>query len=312
MVYSPIRPKPAGANANVAIFAASGPIERHRFEPGFKRLKRLFGTVSLPENLYACERGLFAGRDSVRLQQLRTVLANPDIDVVIAARGGSGVTRLLDRLDPGLLRDHPKLLVGFSDITGLLAWTLKCVGMTCIHGPVVTQVATLHPECLQRLQDMLAGEVPPALAAEQGTVLLGGCVEGPLFAGNIEVLRTLVGTRAMPDLRGHILALEEIGERPYRLDRALTQLMSSGALRGVKGIALGQLTGCEEPEGRPFAVPRAEDVVTARLLDLRIPVVTGFAFGHDNVRNQALPIGTMVRLDADNATLTCLEPCTRA
>ncbi len=303
-----IRPKPVSATPTIAIVAASGPVERVRYEPGLRKLERAIGKARQPPNLYDIDRGLFAGTDAVRLQDLQNVLADPEVEVVLAARGGSGITRMLDRLDPERLRAQPKILVGFSDLTGLLAWALQRVGITSIHGPVVTQMSTLHPDGLERLREMIEGEVPAVLEAEQGTVVSGGCVEGPLFAGNLEVLRTLIGTKSMPDLRGYILALEEIGERPYRIDRCLTHLMSSGALRGVKGIVVGQLTGCEEPEDRPFEVPSAEQVLVERLADLRIPIVTGFGFGHDRVHNEALPVGTRVRLDADNGALAFLEP----
>ncbi|MGB1274262.1 MAG: S66 peptidase family protein [Nannocystaceae bacterium] len=305
-----LRPKAAPNHPRIAIVAPSGPIERPRFEKGLKKLTRLLGeaSVRVPSNLGAVECGMFAGPDHERLGELQAVLADPEIDVVIAARGGSGMTRLLDRLDPEVLRAAPKILVGFSDISGLLAWSLRQVSMTSIHGPVVTQMSTLPDDAIVRLQEMIAGEVPPVIEAEEGTVVQGGSVEGPLFAANLEVLRCLIGTKSMPDLRGYILALEEIGERPYRLDRSLTHLMSSGALRGVRGIAIGQLIGCEEPEDRVLRPPRAEQVVADRLADLRIPVVTGFGFGHDHRQNQALPVGTMARLDADNGALAFYEP----
>jgi muramoyltetrapeptide carboxypeptidase len=157
--------------------------------------------------------------------------------------------------------------------------------------------------------DLLRGEVPMPLSAEEGTVIVGGTVEGTLVAGNLEVLRSLVGTRAMPPLAGAILAFEEIGERPYRIDRALTHLLSCGALRGVRGVAVGQLVGCEEPPDGNLG-PTAVQVVVERLATLGVPVVTGFPFGHDPSHNAALPFGTRVRLLADSCTLEFLEPVT--
>jgi muramoyltetrapeptide carboxypeptidase len=156
----------------------------------------------------------------------------------------------------------------------------------------------------------MRGEDPGSLSAETGAILHGGVVTGPLFAGNLEVLRSLLGTRAFPDLSGCVLALEEIGERPYRIDRILTQLLTSGALRGVRGVAVGQLVACDEPEtGNPDS-PTAEEVVLERLGVLGVPVVTGFPFGHSSDRNAALPVGSVVRLDAEHAALTMLEPLT--
>src|SRR5690606_34435167 len=126
----------------------------------------------------------------------------------------------------------------------LLCWAL-CAGVRCVHGPVVTQLAALPHEDARRLAGLLRGEVPAALT---GTGAAGsGQATGPLVAANLEVLRSLVGTPWLPPLAGTIGALEENGERPYRIDRALTQLLTSGALRGVRGFAIGQLHACEEP-----------------------------------------------------------------
>jgi muramoyltetrapeptide carboxypeptidase len=306
---APLRPRALRPGARIHIAAPSGPVPEDRLAAGLAALQRhVRGEFSLAPNI-AARAGYFAGDDEVRLAALAAALADPEIDAIICARGGYGLTRLLPRLDPTRLA--PKLLVGFSDITALLAWAHVSVGLVGVHGPVVAQLGGLPDEDLERLASMLGGEDPGALSAETGAVLRGGCVEGPLIAGNLEVLRTLIGTRFMPALAGCVLALEEIGERPYHIDRALTQLLTSGALRGVRGVALGQLHACEEPpSGNPDS-PSAEAVVLERLATLGVPVVTGLPFGHLLTRNAALPFGARVRLDADNAALYMLEPVTR-
>lgn len=253
--------------------------------------------------------GYFAGPDRQRSATLHAAFADADARAILCARGGYGATRLLGALDPTRLVEHPKLLVGFSDITALLCWAWTRAGLRSIHGPVITQLATLAPDDQQRLFDLLRGEIPSPLQAAEGTVLHGGTVEGPLIAGNLEVLRALVGTRAMPSLHGAILAIEDVGERPYRLDRTLTHLLSSGALRGVRGVVVGQLVGCDEPEGGQYG-PGAHEVVVERLATLGVPVVTGFEFGHRSDHNAALPFGAPVRLLADDCTLMFLEPVT--
>ncbi len=307
----PLRPRALRPGARIHIAAPSGPVPPDRLEAGIAALRAalgpLAGEFSLAPNL-AARAGYFAGDDDTRLAALATALADPEIDAIVCARGGYGLTRLLARLDPARLAAAPKLIVGFSDVTALLAWAHVCTGLVGVHGPVITQLGELGSDDHQRLALLLAGDDPGALVADAGVVLRGGCVEGPLVAANLELLRSLVGTRFMPSLAGCVLALEEVGERPYRIDRALTQLLSSGALRGVRGVAVGQLHACEEPAtGNPDS-PSAEAVVLERLGVLGVPLVTGFPFGHAPTRNAALPFGSRVRLDADNAALYLQEP----
>ena len=306
-----LRPAALGRAPRVHVIAPSGPIvEREVFDRGLALLERSLGRpCTLASNIF-CEDGYFAGDDAMRLAALQEALADPSIDALIAGRGGYGLTRLLHRLDPEPLRRAPKLIIGFSDTTALLVWALGRDGVTAIHGPSVQQLATLPEDDRERLISLARGEDPGALVAEEGAIVRGGRVQGWLLAGNIEVLRSLVGTPAMPSLSGAILALEELGERPYRIDRALTQLIRSGALRGVRGVMVGQLTGCEEPPGRRVQSPTAHEVVVERLSTLGVPVVTGFDFGHALDRHAALPVGGLVELNADHGALYMLEPVT--
>ncbi len=295
----------------IHVVAPSGPVAAQRFDRGLRVLRRhLDAEFILADNLHEQE-GYLAGSDRERLAALHAAFADPEARAILCARGGYGATRLLGALDASRLRERPKLIVGFSDITALLCWASVRAGLPGIHGPVVTQLSTVGMPDVLRLVDLLRGELPPPLEATEGTVLHGGTVEGPLVAANLEVLRALVGTRAMPSLAGTILAIEEVGERPYRIDRSLTQLLSCGALRGVRGVVVGQLSACEEPEGGQYG-PSAHEVVVERLSTLGVPVVTGFAFGHEAERNAALPFGSRVRLAADDCTLLFLEPVAQA
>ncbi|MCH9680283.1 MAG: LD-carboxypeptidase [Deltaproteobacteria bacterium] len=308
MTTLPAAHRPGG---RIHVVAPSGPVPAERFDRGLRVLRRhLDADLQLAENIHEQD-GYFAGRDALRLQSLHTAFADPDARVVISARGGYGATRLLGALDPSRLQEHPKLLVGFSDITALLCWAWMRAGLPSIHGPVVTGLSTASPEDIDRLVDLVSGQVPAPLETTEGTVLHGGTVEGTLIAANLEVLRSLVGTRYMPPLERAVLAIEDVGERPYRIDRTLTHLLSSGALRGIRGVVVGQLHSCEEPAGGQYG-PTAHEVVVERLSMLGVPVVTGFPFGHDGKRNAALPFGTQVRLAADDCTLMFLEPVAQA
>ncbi len=293
---------------SIHVVAPSGPVALDRLQRSLAYLRQRCPQPTLAANL-AVREGYFAGPDSLRLQALQLALRDDRAEVIWAARGGYGVTRLLDRLDPGPLRERAKLLVGFSDITALLGWALTTCELASIHGPVVAQFAELSEDDRQRLWTLIDGEIPEPLIAEaDASVLHGGRVEGRLIVGNLEVLRSLIGTPFLPSLNGAILAFEEVGERPYRIDRALTQLLASGALRGVRGVAVGQLHQCSEPETGGSQGWSAREVIEDRLGRLGVPVVIGLPFGHAPGRNAALGFGVMARLDADQGALEQLEP----
>jgi muramoyltetrapeptide carboxypeptidase len=303
------RPVALTPGAGIHVLSPSGPVDPKRFERGRARLAHLFDQQawSASESLFA-RSGYFAGDDAIRIRALHEAFSD-DSSVIWCARGGYGLTRIINKLDAKLLSRKPKCIVGFSDVTALLAWAYARADICGLHGPVVTQSGTVHPADLEATKEWLVGEVPAPLEAESDavSVINGGSVEGPLFAANLEVLRSLIGTPFLPDLRGHILAIEEVGEAPYRIDRSLTQLIASGALRGVAGVVVGQLTACDDPKGEGDR-PSAAQVVVERLTRLGVPVFTGAPFGHASARNFPLPIGARVRLDADNATLLFLEP----
>ncbi len=311
MSPAPARPGPALLRgAAIHVVAPSGPVPTDRVGRGIAVLERAGFVVQRSANLGARD-GYFAGDDAARLSALHDALAG-DSAAIWCARGGYGLTRLLARLDPAMLRDRPRPVLGFSDVTALLSWAWTHASVRSLHAPVVTQLGELPPEDVEATLDWLRGEVPAPLEADPvgATVVAGGTVEGPLLAGNVEVLRSLVGTGHLPSLEGAILAIEEVGERPYRLDRALTHLLDGGALRGLRGVIVGQLHGCVEPEHGGSQGWSAEEVVADRLGRLGVPVVTGFPFGHARSRNAPLPVGARVRLRADDALLEFLEPVT--
>jgi muramoyltetrapeptide carboxypeptidase len=272
-------------------------------------VRRRFGEPRLATNL-GRRSGYFAGDDRERLACLDAALRDDHAQVIWAARGGYGATRLLARLDPTLL-ERPKLIVGFSDVSALLCWAWAHARVPSIHGPVVGQLDDLHEQDRERLWTLLEGELPEPLCADEHSAtatLHGGRVEGRLIVSNLEVLRSLIGTPHMPSLDGAILALEEVGERPYRIDRALTQLLESGSLRGVAGVAVGDLQGCVEPETGGSRGWTVSEVLDDRLGRLGVPVVIGLPFGHAPTRNAALGFGVWTRLDADQGALEQLEP----
>lgn len=286
----------------VWVIAPAGPIPEPRLRKSVAQLRHRGVKVHLPDQVLLKD-GYFAGEDALRLRSLCAALTAKEHRTVWAARGGYGVTRLLHRLPQTL--PCPPRVIGFSDISALLCALYCRFGVASIHGPVLVQWAELGPEDQARTWSMLCGEIPAPLEAQAGPAVLGGQVEGPLIASNLELFRSLIGTPYLPDVRGCILALEDVGERPYRLDRSLTQLLSSGAFAGVKGIALGQFHACDPPHPDE---PTAQEVVIERLSTLQVPILGGLPFGHTPGHNAALPFGTKVRLHVDHGMLEMLTP----
>jgi muramoyltetrapeptide carboxypeptidase len=239
--------------------------------------------------------GYLAGTDSDRRQELLAGLKTPEIKGILCGRGGYGGARLLE--DWHWPAVPPKWLIGFSDITALL-WSYAQQGVVGIHGPVLTTLAAEPDWSVQRLFDAVEGR---PLAPLTGTGWGGGQTTGILLPANLTVATHLLGTAAQPDLTGVILALEDVGEAPYRIDRILTQWRSNQALQAVRGIALGRFSQCDAPENIPsFTV---EQVLRDRLQDLGIPIVSELPFGHQG-ENAALPVGVNVNLDGDRGILS--------
>jgi muramoyltetrapeptide carboxypeptidase len=289
------------AGDRVAVVAPAGPVPRERFQSGERILSARYRLV-YEERVFA-RTGYLAGSDEERLAELRAVLSDPDVKAVICARGGYGLTRILAGLDSTEFARAPKAIVGFSDVTALHAWAAK-LGVPTIHGPVLAQLGELPEEDTQSVIDLLEG-APPKPIEGLRTRAGSGAAEGRLLGGNLEMISRLVGTPWALDLRDAILLIEEVGERPYRIDRSLTQLMLAGALDGVRGVVVGDLVNCHEPK-QPS--PTADEVVVERLGRLGVPVCTGAPIGH-GPRNRAVPLGVRARLAGDR--LEFLEPFAR-
>lgn len=226
-------------------------------------------------------------------------MAEPDVGAIFSARGGYGAMRLLPRLKLDTSRP-PAALIGFSDITALHGlWQSQ--GLVSFHAPVLTQLGRLPEAAFARLTNLLESSEPaPALDARE--TFVPGVAEGRLVGGNLAVLVSLMGSPYLPPFEGNILLLEDVGERPYRLDRMWTHLQLAGVFDKLAGIALGDFTACEEKD----ADYSARDVLSELARATGLPCAFGFPVGHGS-RNEAVPLGVRVRLDATAKKLTFLE-----
>lgn len=285
-----LAPPPLKPGDRVAVFAPAGPFDRPSFDKGLEVLGRRYQPV-FTERLFETHRYL-AGTDASRGAELQRALDDHEIRALFAARGGYGSMRLL----PAMRLSSPKHFVGFSDITALHLAAQK-IGWQSLHAPVLTQLGKQPSDVVERLFAALEGQ---ALAPLRGTrTVVPGMAEGPLLGGNLSVLTRLIGTPFMPVLRGCVLLLEDVGERPYRLDRMWMHLKLSGLLEGVRGVVFGDFTGCDEKDATYTAV----DVLEELAMELGVPCASGFRIGHGDV-NLPVILGAPVRLDATSQVLS--------
>lgn len=299
------KPHPVRPGDRVAVVAPAGPFERSALEAGVAVIGDRY-RIRYDERIYSRQRYL-AGDDARRLAELIAALSDPEVKAVFCARGGYGAMRLLTKLDSWAASSRlpAKPLIGFSDITALHQW-LQCSGLASIHGPVLSQLGRLSEESARRLFSLIESTLPaePLVGTES---YVGGAVEGPLLGGNLSVFTRLLGTPFMPPVDGGILLLEDVSEQPYRLDRMWTHLELAGVFRRLKGIVLGQFISCEPRDGGFTAAEVLRELARATGL----PCAAGFPIGHGDV-NEPVPLGIRVRLDADAARLTFLEPAVNA
>ncbi len=298
-----IRPPRLAPGDVVRLVAPSGPAPREEVEAGARLLAQRYRVRYEPEALFRQD-GFLAGPDEHRLRELDAALADPDSKAIFLARGGYGLLRLLPYLVHQRLTARPKAIVGFSDATALLGLAARA-GLASIHGPLVTQLPRLPAADREALFGLLENPGQGLLLSELESIIPGR-VQGPLIGGNLEVFSRLIGTPYLPDLSGAVLFLEDVGERPYRIDRLITHLDLAGVFDAVSAVIIGEFKDCKEPAGSKLTSPTVEQVLEERLGRLPIPLVRGGKFGHGDV-NAPLPYGTLVELDTRHETLVALE-----
>ena len=295
-MFEPDRtPPPLQIGDLLRVIAPSGKLrERTALDRGIEIWRDLGYRVEVAPDVTA-EHGYLAGPDTARRAQLAAAWLDPDCRGILCARGGYGGMRLLEDWQWSPVTT-PKWLIGFSDITALL-WSLAQHDVVGIHGPLLTTLAAEPEWSRDRLFRLVTGQPVPPLPGDRW---VGGVATGRLFPCNLTVATHLLGTQIQPDLTGAILAIEDVTEAPYRIDRLLTHWRLTGVLAQVAGVAIGRFSQCDPPQGiSSFTV---EEVLRDRLMDLEIPIVANLPFGHDG-DNAALPVGAMATLDGNTGEL---------
>jgi muramoyltetrapeptide carboxypeptidase len=300
--------RPAGPGSRVALVAPASPFPREDFDRGVTELRRLGFDPVWDDRVF--ERQAFvAGPAAARAAELQHALTRPDVDAVIAVRGGYGSLHTLAALDPAAIRRRRTAFVGYSDLTSVHAYLGRRVGLASVHGPMIDGrfahgTAAYDPRTfLGSLSVEPLGELsPPGVE-----VVRRGEARGPLFGGTLTQLTGLLGTPfddAPP--AGHVLFIDEVDERPYRLHRLLTQWRLAGRLASAVGLVFGQLPRCDEPGGAVTAV----DVVREFAEGFPGPVLLGFPSGHTTTPTTpmlSLPLGVAVRLVATDRPALVFE-----
>ncbi len=298
------RPPPLSPGASIAVVApASPPRTQATYEHGLARLKETFDVRHAWSP--GAERGYLAAPDPDRIAALHRAIEDPDIRAIICVRGGYGCLRLLPRIDWDLARQHPTLLVGYSDVTALHLAFYAEAHWPGVSGPVATEWAEADAATLGSFQAWSRGDIADFVDDFEATLtpLAPGTVTGPLLGGNLSVLSRLLGTRFAPDFEDAVLVLEDVAEAPYQVDRMLAHLEHAGLLDAVAGVILGLFTtGNLDPDKPTLSL---NDIFEDYLASRSYPVVKGLPYGHCLPRC-SLPIGVPVQLraTADEASIT--------
>ncbi len=229
---------------------------------------------------------------------------DPEVSAIFAARGGYGSGRLLPLIDFELIRQHPKIFLGFSDETFLLNAIVELSSMVCFHGPMVAKdvAGGISARSMHHLKRLLAGELD-GFELQATEALHGGVAEGEVFGGCLSIVAAMAGTPYAPDFSGKIVLLEDTGEKAYRIDRMLVQLRQSGALANAAAIVFGGMRAPDDSEAERELI---HEFAAEQTASLGVPVLWGIEAGH-GTENFTLPIGTRARVEASARRIAFLE-----
>jgi muramoyltetrapeptide carboxypeptidase len=307
--HSRIKPRALRPGDKVGIVAPASNVKREMLEAGCDGLRRagyepFYFESILERDLY------FAGSAERRARELEDMFARDDIRAIICARGGYGSNYFLPVLDLKKIAAHPKIFVGYSDLTTLLTVFVDTSNLVIFHGPMVAKDFALADGVdAASWQNAVSGVAEWEIGAGSGArSLVAGEAEGTLYGGCLSILVTALGTPNDIRTEGTILFVEDVGAKPYQIDRMLMQLKLAGKLNEVRGIIFGEMMDCRQAPAQDYTL---EEVVTRIVGDLRIPVAFGLRSGHVSRANITLPFGVRARLEVgDEVSLKILEPAT--
>ena len=297
-----IKPTSLRPGDRVGVLSPASPCPAHELEAGCAILQKLGLEVVSGVDGESFQPDYLAGSDEDRAARFNEFIRDPEIKGILCARGGYGSLRILPDIAYEDLQATPKSLVGFSDITALLLACHVKTGLVCYHGPTISTLAQSDQETIESFWTALSSSAILELLFTEAVCLRSGRCEGAVLGGNLTTLIHLLGTSFLPSLSGAILFLEDRGERLYRVDRMLTQLIHTGLAQEISGLILGDFSD----NG-----PRDElnALVLERFSSIAFPILSGVPVGHGR-RNLTLPLGLPATLDAASGTLTYHQSAT--
>lgn len=265
--------------------------------------------------------GYLAGNIEQRVADLHDMFADDQVKAIMAIRGGYGSAQLLPYLDYQLIRRHPKILIGYSDVTSLLLGIHVQTGLVTFHGPVA--VSTFTDYTTRHMKRLLSSTTAPIeiedapfeenlQSSNRIWTYRGGVTKGRLIGGNLTLFQSLLGTPFEPNTEGTIIFLEEVSEEPYDLDRMLHQLKMAGKFDHCRGVIFDKMPGVKPADYKPGfnSTLSVEEIIDLVFKDFDFPVCVGFSLGHIKDK-PTMPLGIKARLDADAGHLTLLEPAVK-
>lgn len=303
-----IRPAALRRGDKIAMVAPASSFNREGFLAGCDRLRQMGYEPVYSQNIF--ERDIyFAGSGERRAHEFHEFWRREDIAALICVRGGYGSNYLLEKLDYGMIAEHPKILLGCSDITSLLTAIHDRTGLIGFHGPMVAKDIADGTFDEASWQSALQGAANWQVQTAGIEVLRTGKAAGRLYGGCLSMLVASLGTSYEIQTEGCILFIEDIGEKPFRIDRMLVQLRLAGKLEKVRGFVFGEMLDCAPPKGETYTL---QQVIMRVLAPYNVPIVYGLKSGHVTSGNITLPIGVQAELETEGAeaSLKILEAAT--
>ncbi|MFC1561709.1 LD-carboxypeptidase [candidate division KSB1 bacterium] len=305
-----IKPPRLRKSDTIGIIAPGSPVEKKKLRDGIGLLESHGYRIKNGKHVLAGN-GYLAGSDIQRIDDLHEMFLDPAVRAVLCARGGYGSGRLLDLVDFSVIRDNPKIFSGYSDITALQCAILRKTGLVTFSGPMVAPDfggITVGDITFTHFRDLVSGDENAGILSSYSDsleVICSGKAEGMIVCGCLSLITSIAGTPYEPDFRDAILVLEDIGEEPYRLDRALNTLKLHGIFEKLSGLVLGKFVDCGSTQKGSEQITIRE-IVKPLVERYSIPAMMNLSYGH--VKNMiTIPLGIRAEIDTDNRLFRLTE-----